>query len=517
MRSKKAFINAIYGMAGYIILMLSNLITRSVLVKALGYDLAGLDTVFKNFLSFLSLAELGIGTGLIYKLYTPILQDDKKQIKRILNFYKNAYIIISLVFLLGSVIVACFTKTVIKENYSALYLGVLFMLYAGDTVASYLYANRKALIIADQRNYLVSRNDAFISIFSFILQVSFLFLIKGNPFLSFIIYAAIKIICRLSGAVFIGYKFKKLYPEIYNDKSKEVISGEEREGLLQNIGALLMHRVGAVSVTATGSAFVSALIDLKTAGIYGNYILIITTLNMMLAQIYNGIVASFGQFSNSESKEKVYEKFKVLYFANFLLMAFFCTAYATVIQPFISVWIGKDGKFPITTIFLLTIYLFVSGIRRCILMAKDAAGLYRPDRYLALLEAGINIALSFIFIKLWGVNGLILANTASMLIVPLWSQPYLVYKYVVENLKGLKFYYLKYIIYFAITLAEVYLTYKISLCIPIADADAYLQIIINAFLALIIPNVINFVLFFRTSEMKELFKMAKSILKSSEE
>ena len=116
MRSKKAFINAIYGMAGYIILMLSNLITRSVLVKALGYDLAGLDTVFKNFLSFLSLAELGIGTGLIYKLYTPILQDDKKQIKKILNFYKNAYIIISLVFLLGSVIVACFTKTVIKEN-----------------------------------------------------------------------------------------------------------------------------------------------------------------------------------------------------------------------------------------------------------------------------------------------------------------------------------------------------------------------------------------------------------------
>ena len=171
MKSKKALVNAIYGMVGYIILMVTNLVTRSFLVRTLQLDLAGVDTVFKNFLSFLSLAELGLSTGLIYKLYDPILQDNKIEIKKILNFYKQAYKIISLVFMSGAVVFACLTWVAIKE-FDPIYLGFLFMLYAGDTVASYLYANRKALIIADQRNYIVSRNDALISIGAMAVQVA---------------------------------------------------------------------------------------------------------------------------------------------------------------------------------------------------------------------------------------------------------------------------------------------------------------------------------------------------------
>ena len=82
--------NALFGMAGYLILMVSNFITRSVLINQLGMSIAGVDTTFKNFLQVLSLAELGLSTCLIYKLYKPLEQKDNADIKRVLNLYKRA-------------------------------------------------------------------------------------------------------------------------------------------------------------------------------------------------------------------------------------------------------------------------------------------------------------------------------------------------------------------------------------------------------------------------------------------
>ena len=101
MRSKKVLINSLFGLFGYLVLMVSNFITRSVFVDSLGLSMAGVDTTFKNFLQVLSLAELGLSTGLIYKLYRPIEEKDNAQIKRVLNFYKRAYQIICLIVLLN--------------------------------------------------------------------------------------------------------------------------------------------------------------------------------------------------------------------------------------------------------------------------------------------------------------------------------------------------------------------------------------------------------------------------------
>lgn len=518
MKSKKALVNAIYGMVGYIILMVTNLVTRSFLVRTLQLDLAGVDTVFKNFLSFLSLAELGLSTGLIYKLYDPILQENKIEIKKILNFYKQAYKIISLVFMSGAVVFACLTWIAIKE-FNPVYLGCLFMLYAGDTVASYLYANRKALIIADQRNYIVSRNDALISVGSMVVQVGCLLylptILPIDRFVSFIIFATVKIVCRVIGALFIGRKFRQLYPDIYADRSKETISKPERRALYKNMGAMLMHRIGAVSVTASGSAIVSGFKDVKMAGIYGNYMIIVNALNMMLAQIFNGVTASFGQLSASSDRKFVHKKFNLLYFTNFLIMAFFTTSFAVIVQPFIRVWVGDESLFGDTTVFLLCAYIYISGIRRVVLMAKDSAGLFRPDRYLALLEATINIVLSIILINILGVEGLIIANFATMLIIPLWSQPYLVFKYVMQNLKKFKFYYYRYVIYLAAAAGEVFLTFYLAKTfIDPHISNIFVNLIVRAVLCIIVPNVINLLLFIKTSEMKDLLLTVKQIFQS---
>lgn len=508
MRSKKILINSIFGMAGYLILMLSNFITRSVFIDQLGMSMAGVDTTFKNFLHVLSLAELGLSTGLVYKLYKPIEQKDNAAIKRVLNFYKRSYQIIALVFMSGALVLSVIVTFFVRDtDKSPLYIAFVFILYASDTVASYLFANRKALIVADQNNYIVNRNDAFVSLITLVFQVTFLYLTK-----SFIVYAIVKIVCRLLGALLIGRQFKKLYPEIAADKSKETISGEERKSLLKNMGALLCHKIGGVSVTATGSAIISAFLGTVKAGIYGNYTLITTTLLQLVAQVFNGITASFGNVLTIENSDTVYKKFNQLYFFNYLIFSFATVSVAVLIQPFMRLWIGENNNvlFGYSTVILLLVYFYLFGMRRVILMTKDSAGLYRPDRYFSVLEAVINIVLSvYLVLRFKSVDGLILANIISICLIPFWTQPILVYKMILKRNPAL--YYIRYFLYaFLTALMTALVVWATSF---INFENVFVELIIKGVVCLIVPNIINFVLFFKTEEMQGILTMLKGLLK----
>ena len=511
MRSKKVLINSLFGLFGYLVLMVSNFITRSVFVDSLGLSMAGVDTTFKNFLQVLSLAELGLSTGLIYKLYRPIEEKDNAQIKRVLNFYKRAYQIISLIFMGGALLLSFVVPLFVHDtDKSPLYLGFLFILYSADTVASYLFANRKALIVADQNNFIVNRNDALVSIMTAAFQITLLYLTK-----SFIVYAIVKIACRLLGASFIGRKFKKMYPEIAADKSKEMISGKERSDLMKNMGAMLCHKIGGVSVTASGSAIISAMLGTTLAGIYGNYVLVTNTLLMLIAQVFGGITASFGNVMTVEKEQDVYNKFKVLYFFNFLVVSFCSTATFVLIEPFMRLWIGDktSNLFDISTVILLVSYFYAFGIRRVVLMTKDSAGLFRPDRFFAIFEAVFNIAASVLFVHFTkSVNGLIFANLLTILIIPLWTQPKIIYKHVFHKKTGE--YYLRYLVYAAVTFAVTAITYLAANYL-IKTESLILEFLYKGIISVIIPVGIYLLLFFKTKEMKYITQMIKGLIKKS--
>ena len=102
-----------------------------------------------------------------------------------------------------------------------------------------------------------------------------------------------------------------MYPEIAKDKSKETITGDERKSLIKNMSAMLCHRIGGVSVTATGSAITSKMLGTVQAGIYGNYTIITTALMQLVTQVFNGVTASFGNIITVESKETIYKRFKL--------------------------------------------------------------------------------------------------------------------------------------------------------------------------------------------------------------
>ena len=80
----------------------------------------GINGLFSNILSMLSLAELGIGPAIVFSMYKPIADNDEIHIAKLMNFYKNAYRIVALVVAVVGLCLLPFLEFLIKEKVSIL-------------------------------------------------------------------------------------------------------------------------------------------------------------------------------------------------------------------------------------------------------------------------------------------------------------------------------------------------------------------------------------------------------------
>ncbi len=503
MRTKQSVINIVVSCTSYLILMLCTFITRGVFSRVLGLDYAGVESTFLNLVSMLAIVELGLGTGIIYKLYKPIADGDNRKIGMLLRFYKQSYLLIAaIVFVLGIVAAFIAPQLVHDEQFPKAELAVYFMFYVLDVLASYLYAHKRALLTADQRNFLNSFAHMVAQVAACILQVAVLLL-----FQSMFLYLLVKVGGRLLENLLISHFYQKRYPHI-EYRQADRLDPDEKTDLFSNIKALLMHRIASFSLQSTSSVIIMYFQNSGAAGIYGNYTLITNALINLSNQIYNGILASFGNLITTESKEKTLRNFNALYLLNYLIFSFFSIGLFVLSGPFMELWIGKDAAFSVEIVLLITVYLYLMGMRQSVFMARSSAGLYRQDRWFAIGEAVLNLVLSMIFIQFWGVIGIVAANIISLLAIPFWTQPRIVCRYVLGA--SLRRYYLQYVIYAAATLVSGAATYLICSLIPVTGAFA--RLVCYFFVCLIVPNGISLLLFRKTEGFQYLLEAAKRFL-----
>ena len=214
---------------------------------------------------------------------------------------------------------------------------------------------------------------------------------------------------------------------------------------------------------------------------------------------------------------------------NFFIYSFIISCFICLITPFIELWTGKGSAFDLWTTLAITGYLYSYGIRQSIGMAKVGAGIYDPDKYLSIVGAFITLVFSFLLVRPFGVSGVMLGNIIGLFSIPQWIQPYLVYSTVFH--KSTKVYHVKFFYYTLLTVLYAYLSYMICanvgvilslkenlgtflthFYIPFENAVLISQICINLMVCLVIPNLINVIIFHRSKEFKELISVAKSFL-----
>ena len=481
-------------------------IVQKVFLDILGTEYLGINSLYNNIISMLAIAELGIGTAIIYNLYEPVAHNKKEKIKSLMNFYKKTYRIISLIiFVIGLLIIPFLGFIVGKTTVPNSELIILFLLFLIDTVSSYLLSYKRSILYADQKSYVMS-----------IIHLGYLVIMNSSLIIAliftrnFYLYLIIKIICRILENIIINIMANKRYPYLKEKEVKE-ISKSTKDDIMLKVKGLIFHKIGSFFVLGTDNILISIFLGVSVVGLYNNYYLIIYALTTLIAQGFTSFTASVGNLLTLESKEKSYKVFKRIRLLNFWIAGYTATSVLVVMESFISFWYGQEYLLETSVLFVLVLNYYLTVMRYNISIFKEASGIFHEDRYIPILESIINIVASLILVKLLGLLGVFLGTVLSNLLLHLYSYP----KYVIKGLfnKKISSYLKNVTCYFLLFILSAGITYLISIFINMNITNMFISLVINILLSLIIPNIIYYLMFKNKEEFKYLKQLLKKIIK----
>lgn len=158
-RTKNATRNIIFGTIMKIYQIVIPFLMRTAMIYFMGVQYLGLNSLFTSILQVLNLAELGVGSAMIYSMYKPIAEDDDTAICALMKLYRLYYRVIGMVIaIIGCILTPFVPKLISGDIPKGLNIYILYLLNLGATVLSYwLYAYKNSILQAHQRTDVVSK------------------------------------------------------------------------------------------------------------------------------------------------------------------------------------------------------------------------------------------------------------------------------------------------------------------------------------------------------------------------
>ena len=492
-RTKNSVKNLYTALIGQGIGFIVSFIARIFFIKILGREYLGLNGLFTNILTILSLAELGVGEAITFSLYKPLAEGDVKKCTMLMQVYKKVYNTIGLIILVIGISFTPFLSLVIKTMPNVPNIELIYILFVINTAVSYFFSYKRNLIIADQKRYIATFIRYLAHIVFTFLEIVYLILFKN-----FIGYLIIMILATLADNIMVSIKANKMYPYLKN-KDNIPLDEESKKGIIKNTKAMMMHKVGNVVVNSTDNVLLSTFVSLDAVGLYSNYYFITNALNSVSQHVFNSVVASVGNMFVVDGKEKRYSVFKNIYFLNFWMFCFIAVSLLCLFNPFIELWVGKEYLFTFDVVCIIVINFYIYGMRKSVITFREASGLFYKDRWKAVFEALINLVSSIILAIYFGTFGVFLGTLISSVTVCVWVEPLVLYKYGFE--RKLRDYFKIYFKYLIITVICCSLTYYLCSLITFGR---FLSFIIKCIICVIVPNLIIIIIFRKTVEFNYL-------------
>lgn len=493
--------NIIFGYGNQILTLLLSFIGRTVFIKVLGEDYLGINGLFSDVLTMLSMADLGFGTAMVYSFYKPIAEHDEKRIAALIHFYKRIYNWIAFVVAVVGVMLIPFLKYLVNLDQGIPHLKIYYLFFLANTVISYLFVYKTSIINASQKNYLISQYQAIVNVVKTVVQIVALLV-----FHNYFIYLFIAIAATLANNLIASCKADQLYPEIR--KSHEELDTESKKSIFENMKSIFLYKVSGVLLNGTDNTLISIIVGTVWVGIYSNYNMIITAVNNFVNTLFSSVTASIGNVIVTEKSGKRYEVFKVMQMISLMIAATTVVIMYSVMNDLIFVWLGE--RFVLSNQILIAIMcnFYLGNILRPIWSYREATGLYMQTKYIMLIAAGINLVLSIVWGNLFGMSGIIFASAVSRLATYFWYEPKLLFKNYFEKSVG-EF-------YIAIV-KNIFLVVVLNIVISWIGRGFIIDTWGKLFLKVIIVGIITVIgvvcSYIKTDECKTLFEMAKEILK----
>lgn len=404
-RTEKAILNSTITLACQILYLIFGFICRTVFSYMLGKEYLGISGLFTNILTLLSFVDLGFGSILTYRLYEPMAAKDTDKIVMYLQVYRKICQGIIIVIAVLGIMIIPFLKYLVEAPNIREGILEIYLLYLLNIVISYIYVYKKAILVADQKTYIV---NMITQLFDIIINLSqIIILIVWH---NFILYCLTKSLFLLLGNIVCSYLVNKWYPFVLK-KPQGNLSKEEAKGLIADAKGLMLTKIASEAFGGTDNIFISKYIGLGYVGILSNYQLLLTMINSVLNSMFESIAASIGNLAVTVSRERTEDVLKKLFFLNTWFYGYVCIGMSFLLKEFVmEIWLTNEYYLSDNVIYLVILEIFLRCVHYPVYSTRKALGAFSQYRIFFVIAAALNIVLDFILVKPMGIAGLVVST-----------------------------------------------------------------------------------------------------------
>ena len=225
--------------------------------------------------------------------------------------------------------------------------------------------------------------------------------------------------------------------------------------------------------------------------------------------IFNSAISSFGNLIATESKQKQYELFKVYRFVANWIYGLSAIGFYVLLTPLVvDLWLGEKWLLSANIVALIVIDYYFKGDRVVMMNFRTAAGVFEQDKFLPLIQGGVNLVISIVLVQRIGLIGVYIGTVISGLIANV-TKPFIIYgvcfgkktgEYFIDTAKNL--------LVMGIVLAVI-----LPLGNMLLKEITILSFILMGISIVVVYNVVFLLAFGRTKEMGYLLEIVKRRMK----
>ena len=415
-RTKKLFLNTAFSIILEIVTLLCGLILPRLILGTFGSNINGLVNSITQFLAFISFLDLGVGAVVQSAFYKPLADNDTEKISQIYLSAQKFFKKIAFILILYIVILMFIYPIIIRSDFSFVYIDILIVVISISSFSQYYLGIVNTLLLnADQKNYV----QYIISIISMLFNIMVCyFLIKMN--------CSIQIVKLLSSIVL---AIKPLCLNIYVKKKYNInkVAKYNEEPIKQKWNGMAQHFAHIVLVN-TDTIVLTLFSSLTNVSIYTVYNYIIVGVKNLLTSLTNGFLSLMGNMYAREEIKKLYNFFGYVewFLHNITVLLFGCTA--VLIVNFVRIYtLGITDANYIQPLFgiLITIANAIHCLRLPYNNLIKAAGHYKQTQNNFIIAMFLNIIISVVTVKMWGLIGVTIGTLIAMLYQTIWMSWYI--------------------------------------------------------------------------------------------
>lgn len=397
--------NVMLSFGGQFVIIVLGIIIPRIMIDNYGSDVNGLLSTVTQIFTYMSLLEAGIGQATRNALYKPIIENDRQGISYVASTSRRYFHKITVLYGTGVVILSAIAPLVLKTkvDYVTVFLVIFFEGISG-VVAFYYIETQMMILVADGKAYINNTVNVVNKTAGYAAKLFMASLGINIAFLQFAYF----VITVLKSFFYRSY-FKKNYGWLdYNAAPKNA--------KLKDRNAYILSEIAWTMFSSTDMIILSVFVSTRLSSVYGVYNMIFVNLNVLLNSIYTGVNYVLGQAYHEDKKKyvKLHDIYTSIFLAGMTIMM--CVAYMLII-PFVRLYTrGIDDvdyinqSLPV----MFCLVQIISWSRYITGNLTAIAGYAKRTSRISVIEATVNIILSVILVKRFGIVGVLLATVAAL-------------------------------------------------------------------------------------------------------